>query len=210
MNPRPLPGRSPFAALLLLLASPALLPAQIPTSKLDDALIAGLRWRNVGPANMGGRVSDIAGIPSPSRTFYVATASGGIWKTINAGTTFRLVFGGSGDEGVASMGMLAIAPSDTNQVWAGTGEPNSRNSLSPGKGIFKSTDGGISWKPMGLEKTQAIGRIVIPPTDPNTIYVRALGGIWKAKPKRGPYKTTAGGQTSKLIQSSSYKAGLVG
>src|SRR6266545_3873100 len=113
MTPLPLPGRSPLAALLLLLASPALLPAQIPTSKLDDALIAGLRWRNVGPANMGGRISDIAGIPSPSRTFFVASAGGGIWKTVNAGTTFRLVFGGNGNEGVASMGMLAIAPSDT-------------------------------------------------------------------------------------------------
>src|SRR5258708_28003008 len=182
MNPLPLPGRSPLAALLLLLASPALLPAQIPTSKLDDALIAGLRWRNVGPANMGGRISDIAGIPSPSRTFYVATAAGGIWKTINAGTTFRLVFGGSGDEGVASMGMLAIAPSDTNQVWAGTGEPNSRNSLSPGKGIFKSTDGGITRKPMGLEHTQAAGRRVVHPTDPTTADAAARGALWDVSP----------------------------
>jgi photosystem II stability/assembly factor-like uncharacterized protein len=209
MNPLPLPGRSPLAALLLLLASPVLLPAQIPTSKVDDALIAGLRWRNIGPANMGGRISDITGIPSPSRTFFVASAAGGIWKTVNAGTTFRLVFGGNGNEGVVSMGMLAIAPSDTNQVWAGTGEPNSRNSLSPGKGIFKSTDGGLTWKPMGLEKTQAIGRIVIHPTDPNTVYVAALGAIWNANPERGLYKTTDGGQTWKLIKFISDKAGFV-
>src|SRR5258708_33668184 len=161
MNPLPLPGRSPLAALLLLLASPALLPAQIPTSKLDDALIAGLRWRNVGPANMGGRISDIAGIPSPARTFYVATAAGGIWKTVNAGTTFRLVFGGNGNEGVASMGMLAIAPSDTNQIWAGTGEPNSRNSLSPGQGIFQSTDRGIHPEPNGPGENPAGRRLLL-------------------------------------------------
>ncbi|HEV8358162.1 MAG TPA: hypothetical protein VGQ17_15530, partial [Gemmatimonadales bacterium] len=205
----PLGRRSPLAALLLLLPVPALLPAQIPTSRVDSALIAGLRWRNIGPANMGGRISDIAGLPSPSKTFFVAAAAGGIWKTTNAGTTFRLVFGGSGNEGVVSMGMLAIAPSDSNQVWAGSGEPNSRNSLSPGKGIFKSTDGGITWKPMGLEKTQAIGRIVVHPTDPNTVYVAALGAIWNANPERGLYQTTDGGQSWKLIKFISDKAGFV-
>src|SRR4051794_33941550 len=93
---------------------------------LDSATLAGFRWRSVGPANMGGRIADIAGIPSPSRTFFVAAAGGGIWKTTNAGTTFRPVFE---HERVISMGALAIAPSDTNVVWAGTGEQNSRNSI---------------------------------------------------------------------------------
>ncbi len=203
------PGGSPFAALLCLLAAPTLLPGQIPTAKVDSALIAGLRWRNIGPANMGGRVSDVAGLPSPSRTFYVAAATGGVWKTINAGTTFRLVFGGRGDEGVVSMGMLAIAPSDSNQVWIGTGEPNSRNSLSPGRGVFKSTDGGNTWKPMGLEQTQAIGRIVVHPANPDIVYVAALGAIWNANPERGLYRTTDGGQSWKLIKFISDKAGFV-
>ena len=202
-------GRSPVAALFLCLAAPAALPAQLPTSRIDSVLLAGLRWRNVGPANMGGRVSDVAGLPSPSRTFYVAAAAGGVWKTINAGTTFRLVFGGNGNEGAISGGMLALAPSDTNQVWFGSGEANSRNSLSPGRGIFKSTDGGNSWKPMGLEKTQAIGRIVVHPTDPNTVYVAALGAVWNSNAERGLYKTTDGGQTWTLIKFISDKAGFV-
>ncbi len=195
--------------LLSLLAAPALLAAQIPTSRVDSSLIAGLRWRNVGPANMGGRVSDVAGLPSPSRTFYVATAAGGVWKTINAGTTFRLVFGGTGDEGAISGGMLAIAPGDTNQVWFGSGEVNSRNSLSPGRGIFKSTDGGSTWKPMGLEKTQTIGRIVVHPTNPNIVYVAALGAVWNTNPERGLYKTADGGQTWTLIKFVSDQAGVV-
>ena len=195
--------------LLCVLAAPALLLAQIPTSKVDSSFIAGLRWRNIGPANMGGRVSDVAGLPSPSRTFYVATAAGGVWKTINAGTTFRLVFGGNGDEGVVSAGMLAIAPSDSNQVWFGSGEPNSRNSLSPGKGIFKSTDGGNTWKLMGLEKTQTIGRIVVHPTNPSIVYVAALGAVWNTNPERGLYKTTDGGQTWTLIKFVSDRAGAV-
>src|SRR5205809_5634368 len=89
---------------------------------IDSVTLAAFRWRNVGPANFGGRVADVVGIPSPSKTFYVAAAGGGIWKTTNAGITFKPIFD---NERVVAMGMLAIAPSDTNQVWAGTGEPNS-------------------------------------------------------------------------------------
>src|SRR3712207_2475436 len=130
--------------------------AQNGTRLLDSTTLGSFRWRAVGPANMAGRVTDVEGLPSPSKTFYFAAAAGGIWKTTNAGTTFRPIF----DVGrVISMGDLAIAPSDTNQIWAGTGEPNSRNSISPGQGIYKSTDGGRTWALMGLEKTQHIGRI---------------------------------------------------
>src|SRR3954471_2383432 len=169
---------------------------------IDTATLNAFRWRNVGPANFGGRVSDVVGIPSPSKTFYVASAAGGIWKTTNAGINFRPIFD---NQRVVAMGMLAIAPSDTNQVWAGTGEPNSRNTIEPGGGIFKSTDGGRSWKPMGLEKTQHIGRIVVHPTNPNIVYVAALGAAWKANPERGLYKTIDGGTTwtlSKFIDDS--------
>ena len=173
---------------------------------LDSTLLAGFRWRNIGPANMMGRVSSVTGIPSPSKTFFVAAAAGGIWKTTNAGTTFRPVFD---NEKCVSMGELAIAPSDTMQVWAGTGEEDSRNTISPGCGIFKSTDGGLTWKRVGLEKSGAIGRIVVHPTNPNIVYVAALGQPWSANPERGLYKTTDGGQTWQLVKFISPQAGFV-
>jgi photosystem II stability/assembly factor-like uncharacterized protein len=187
----------------ILLAGP--LAAQV-TTPPDSAFWAAFRWRSIGPANMSGRVTDVEGIPSPSKTFFVATAAGGIWKTTNAGTTFRPVFDG---ERVISMGDLAIAPSDTMQVWAGTGEEDSRNSISPGGGIYKSTDGGLTWTLKGLVETQAIGRIVVHPTDPNIVYVAALGRIWGPNKERGLYKTTDGGETWQLVKFISDKAGFV-
>jgi photosystem II stability/assembly factor-like uncharacterized protein len=198
---------SRVVAAALLVASVA--AAQAPASKpfeLDSLTITGFRWRNVGPANTMGRMSDVTGIPSPSKTFFAAAAAGGIWKSTNNGVTWRPVFD---NQRVISMGMLAIAPSDTMQVWAGTGEPNSRNTISPGGGVYKSTDGGITWKSMGLEKTQAIGRIVVHPTNPNIVYVAALGAPWNANPERGLYKTEDGGQTWQLIKFISDKAGFV-
>ncbi|HSD32643.1 MAG TPA: hypothetical protein VLB49_12080 [Gemmatimonadales bacterium] len=193
------------AVTTLAAALTAPLAAQTPT-QLDSTLLAGFRWRNIGPANMGGRVSSVVGLPSPSRTFFLAAAAGGIWKTTNAGTSFRPVFD---NQRCISMGELAIAPSDTLQVWAGTGEEDSRNSISPGCGIFKSTDGGLTWKPMGLEKTGAIGRIVVHPTNPNVVYVAALGQPWTANPERGLYKTTDGGQSWTLVKFISDRAGFI-
>ena len=159
---------------------------------LDQATIDALRWRNIGPANMQGRVADVEGIPSPSRTFFVAAAAGGVWKTTNNGTTFRPVFD---NYGVASLGDIAIAPSDTNVLYLGTGEPNSRNSISPGGGVFKSTDGGLTWKFSGLKETEHVGRIQVHPTNPNIAWVAALGAAWRTSPERGLYKTTDGGAT---------------
>src|SRR5688572_796353 len=173
---------------------------------VDSAVLASLRWRQVGPANMMGRVTDVEGIPSPSRTFFVAAAAGGIWKTTNAGTTFRPVFD---NERVISMGDLAIAPSDTMQVWAGTGEEDSRNSISPGGGIYKSTDGGLTWRLMGLERTEHIARVVVHPTNPNIVYVAAIGAAWRTNAERGIYKTTDGGSTWNLIKFVSDKAGFI-
>src|SRR6267142_284523 len=172
---------------------------------LDSTLLAGFRWRNIGPANMGGRVSSVAGIPSPSKTFFVAAAAGGIWKTTNAGTTFRPVFD---NEKCVAMGEVTIAPSDTMQVWAGTGEEDSRNTISPGCGIFKSTDGGITWKRVGLEKSGAIGRIVVHPTNPNIVYVAMdpsnpevlFAASWQRV--RGPYFLNSGGPGSALWKTS--------
>lgn len=193
------------AATCLLLGAVGPSSAQLSTP-LDSAALATHRWREIGPANMMGRVTDVEGLPSPSRTFYVASVAGGIWKTTNGGVTFRPLFT---NERVVSMGDLAIAPSDSMQIWAGTGEDDSRNSISPGQGIYKSMDGGLTWKLMGLEKTQAIGRIIVHPTNADIVWVAALGAIWNSNPERGLYKTTDGGQTWRLVKFISDKAGFV-
>jgi photosystem II stability/assembly factor-like uncharacterized protein len=155
---------------------------------------------------MSGRITDVEGIPSPSKTFFVAAAAGGIWKTTNNGITFRPVFT---DQRVISMGDLAIAASDTLQIWAGTGEEDSRNSISPGGGIYKSTDGGLTWELKGLQETQAIGRVVVHPTNPDRVWVAALGHIWDSNAERGLYRTDDGGDTWDLVKFVSDKAGFV-
>ena len=177
---------SAFVGAATLAATPAL------TQSIDQTVIDGLRWRQVGPANMQGRIADVEGIAWPSRTFFVAAAAGGVWKTTNNGVTFRPVFD---NYGVASLGDLAIAPSDTNTIYLGTGEPNSRNSISPGGGVFKSTDGGLTWTFMGLKETEHVGRIIVHPTNPNVAWVAALGAAWRTNRERGLYKTTDGGRT---------------
>jgi photosystem II stability/assembly factor-like uncharacterized protein len=172
----------------------------------DAATLNGLRWRSIGPVNMAGRITDVEAHPSAPNTFYIAGATGGIWKTVNAGTSFMPLW----EKGpIASMGDLAIAPSNPNIIWAGTGEEDSRNSVAPGYGIYKSVDGGITWQSMGLERTQHIGRIVVHPTNPDIVYVAALGALWGANPERGLYKTVDGGKTWTLSKFISDKAGFV-
>jgi photosystem II stability/assembly factor-like uncharacterized protein len=193
------------SVLLALLTLPAALAAQL-TTPLDEDILEEFRWRSIGPSNMGGRVTDVEGLPSPSKTFYVAAASGGVWKTTNNGTTFRPLWT---EERVVAMGDLAIAPSDPEQVWAGTGEEDSRNSISPGGGVFKSTDGGMTWELKGLQETQVIGRIVVHPENPDVVFVAALGHIWGANPERGLYRTTDGGETWEQVKFVSDRAGFV-
>ena len=199
-----MPPISMFRAAAL--GAALMLPAATPAQQLDSTTIAALRWRAVGPANMSGRITDIEGIPSPSKTFYFAAAAGGVWKTTNAGTTFRPVFD---NERVASLGDLAIAPSDTNVIYVGSGEEDSRNSISPGGGIWKSTDGARTFKFMGLKETQQIARIVIDPRNKDVVYVAALGHTWGPNKERGLYKSTNGGTTWDLIKFVSDKAGMV-
>src|SRR5437762_6394352 len=150
---RRIPFLSTAAPILAASLCAGLASAQAPV--LDSAALAAFRWRTVGPANFEGRVADVVGIPSPSKTFFVAAAAGGIWKTTNGGVTFRPVFD---NQRIIAMGALAVAPSDTQQVWAGTGEQNSRNTIHPGRGSVKSTDGGLRWQMMVVEKTQQLGR----------------------------------------------------
>ncbi len=193
----------PFLAGAFLSAAAALPAAG---QSLDSATIAGLRWRNIGPANFDGRVNAIAGIGFPSKTFYVGAAGGGVWKTTNEGTTFRPLFT---NEPVASIGAIAVAPSDTNVVWVGTGDPNSRNTIEPGDGVYKSTDGGMTWKMMGLKDGQMIGNIAIDPANANVVYIAELGHAWDNKGERGLYKTTDGGNTWKRIKYINDRTGFV-
>ncbi|MCP2606563.1 hypothetical protein NLC27_03300, partial [Candidatus Aminicenantes bacterium AC-708-I09] len=146
----------------------------------------------IGPANMGGRIDDFAVIEDKPYIFYVATASGGVWKTINNGITWEPVFD---EQPVSSIGAIAVAPSDPNIVWVGTGEANNRQSSSWGNGVYKSTDGGKTWKHMGLTETHHIGRIVIHPKNPNIVYVAGAGHLWGPNKERGLFKTTDGGKT---------------
>lgn len=190
---------------LALAATPRPATAQL-TDRIPDDVWETFRWRSIGPVNMGGRITDVEGLPSPSKTFYAAAAAGGIWKTTNNGITFRSIFN---EPRVAAMGDIAIAPSDPSQIWAGTGEEDSRNSISAGGGIYKSTDGGDSWEFKGLRKTQVIGRIVVHPLDPDIVFVAALGHIWGSNPERGLYRTTDGGDTWELVKFISDKAGFV-
>ncbi len=180
-------------------------PGPAATQTPDPELLAGMEWRSIGPVNMSGRVTDVEGVAGTA-TFYVVAASGGIWKTINNGTTFTPIFD---DQRVISMGDLAIAPSDLNVLYAGTGEEDSRNSISPGGGVYVSRDGGESWTFAGLAETRTIGRILVHPGDPNTAWVAALGHIWGHNEERGLYKTTNGGETWIKVKHISDRAGFV-
>jgi photosystem II stability/assembly factor-like uncharacterized protein len=152
----------------------------------------GLRFREIGPASPAGRIDDFAVLESNPAIFYVATATGGLWKTVNQGTTFDTVFD---NEATSSIGDVAIAPSDANLVWVGTGENNNRQSSSWGEGVYKSVDGGKSWKNMGLRDSKHIARIIVDPVDSDVVYVAALGSLWGVGGERGIYKTTDGGLT---------------
>lgn len=152
----------------------------------------GLQFRLVGPALTSGRVSDFAVHPKNHDVWYVAAASGGVWKTTNHGTTFSPIFDGYGSFSTAC---VELAPSNPNTVWVGTGENNNQRSVAYGDGVYKSLDGGISFTNMGLKNTEHIGNIIIHPEDENTVWVAAYGPVWSAGGERGVYKTTDGGKT---------------
>ena len=155
-------------------------------------LLKQVRWRSIGPATMGGRIADITADEKNTYTYYVALATGGLIKSTNDGLTWSPIFE---HESVASVGAVAVAPSDPKTVWVGTGEANGRNSSSWGDGVYKSTDGGQTWKNMGLNETQEIARVVIDPNDPNIVYVAAAGHLWGPNKERGVYVTRDGGKT---------------
>lgn len=154
---------------------------------------AGLRFRSIGPATMGGRVDDLAVFEPNPAIFYVGTATGGLWKTTNNGTSWEVLFDDQDD--AVSIGDVTIAADDANLVWVGTGEGNNRQSGTWGNGVYKSSDGGQTWKNMGLRDSKHISRIIVDPIDHDVVYVAALGSVWGPGPERGVFKTTDGGLT---------------
>src|SRR5262245_37130895 len=172
-------------------ASPPTTPRS-PDGTLNPAWVKAFNWRSIGPASMGGRITAISVYEADPCIYYVATASGGLLKTINNGTTFEHQFD---KEATVSIGDVCVAPSDPNIVWVGTGENNPRNSVSYGDGVYKSTDGGKHWTNMGLKQTFQIGKILIHPKNPDIVYVGALGRLYGPNQERGLFKTTDGGKT---------------
>jgi len=159
-------------------------------STIDGKTFGAIEARHIGPARMSGRISAIDAVFDDYRIIYVASAGGGVWKSTNAGVTFEPVF----DDFIQSIGAVSIDQQHPDTVWVGSGEPWTRNSVSVGDGIYKTTDGGKSWKKMGLENTERIARIEINPLDPDIIYVAALGHLWNANEERGVYRTKDGGK----------------
>lgn len=168
-------------------------------------LVKNMKPRNIGPGGMSGRVTAIDAVESNPDIIYAGTASGGIWKSTSGGIKWEPIFD---KELTASIGAIAIQQSNPSVVWAGTGEGNPRNSLNGGYGIYKSLDAGKTWKSMGLEKTRHIHRVVIDPTNPDVVYVGAIGSPWGVHQERGVYKTLDGGKTWKQILFTNTKSGI--
>src|SRR5215470_5690175 len=172
-------------------------PTPSPTPlQLTDVLFKNLKARSIGPAVMGGRVSDIAIDPKNPFVFYVGLGHGGIFKTNDSGVTFEPIFD---KQPMLSIGAVAVAPSDSDVIWVGTGEANDRNSSDWGDGVYRSTDGGEKWQDVGLKNSRAIARIIVDPKKPDVAYVAAMGNLWADGGERGLFKTTDAGKTWKLV-----------
>ncbi|MCA6362933.1 MAG: glycosyl hydrolase [Bacteroidetes bacterium] len=172
---------------------------------LDPASYSALNFRSIGPAVTSGRIGDIAVHPYDKSIWYIVAASGGVWKTVNAGVTFEPVFDG---EGSYSIGCVALDPQNPNVVWIGSGENNNQRSVGYGDGLYKSEDGGKSWKNVGLKTSEHIGRIAIDPTNSDVVFVAAYGPLWSAGGERGIYKTIDGGKTWKAVLTVSENTGF--
>jgi photosystem II stability/assembly factor-like uncharacterized protein len=181
-----------YVLLLISLGAGLGLHAQ----KLDMDKLQGMKPRSIGPAGMSGRITALDVVHHQPQIIYAGSASGGLWKSESGGIHWEPIFD---KEPVASIGAIAITQSNPSVVWVGTGEGNPRNSLNGGYGIYKSLDAGKTWKRMGLEKTRHIHRIIIHPTNPDIVWVAAIGSPWGAHPERGVYKTTDGGKTWKNV-----------
>ncbi len=203
---RPIPFLSALLAVLVALATPVhgqgkKRPQGQPAAKADVSAAAvapgadslnNLRFRNLGPSVGGGRVTAVVGISGDPNVYYVGAAAGGVWKTTDGGDSWDAVFK---DQPTASIGAIALAPSNPNLVWVGTGEANLRNDMVDGRGVFFSPDAGKTWTFMGLGEVGQISRIVIDPTNPDVVFVGAVGHAWAPNAERGVYRTADGGKT---------------
>ncbi len=196
--------RAPLVFVACLLAGTALItaqgfgggqqPAQSPINMSDNPMLQGFHFRPIGPAVMGGRIDDIQGLDTDSTTVFVGYATGGLWKTTDGGTSWTELFG---ELPVSTIGDIGVAPSNPNMIYVGTGEANNRQSSTSGNGVYKSTDAGAHWTHLGLDDTQAIARVVVHPTNPDIVYVAALGHLFGPNEMRGVFKSVDGGKTWK-------------
>jgi len=195
-----------IGALIVLAILPASKYAAAQEAKVDSDTISGLGARNIGSAEMSGRVAALTAVKEDGRlSVYIGAASGGVWKSVNGGTTFKPVFD---KQPVQSIGAIAIDPQTPKTIWVGTGEPWTRNSVSIGNGIYKSVDGGENWTFMGLKESERISKILIDPKDGNTVYACVPGKLWSDSEARGVYKTTDGGQSwTKILKGANLSTG---
>ncbi len=190
------PGTLCVCALLPFLTAAALPPVRAEGEvRITSDTFGGLKARSIGPAVMSGRIAALDGVAGNPVTLYVGAASGGVWKSVNAGTTFKPIF----DEHTQSIGAIKVDPSNPKTIWVGTGESWVRNSVSVGTGLYKSADGGDSWALMGLKDSERIARIAIDPKKGDTVFVCALGHLWGGNDERGVYRTTDGGKSWKQV-----------
>ncbi|MHC5062472.1 MAG: WD40/YVTN/BNR-like repeat-containing protein [Planctomycetota bacterium] len=196
----------PSLSFLLFSLSLTAQQAEQAAASFHENQVRALPWRMLGPANMGGRITDMEIVGPKYSTWYVATAGGGLLKTRNAGTTWQALFQ---NQSTISIGDVAVAPSNSDIVWVGTGEENARNSVSWGDGVYKSTDGGESFKHMGLRETFQIGHIAIHPENADLVYVAALGRLWGHNPDRGVFRSKDGGETWEKVLFIDDKTGCI-
>jgi photosystem II stability/assembly factor-like uncharacterized protein len=192
-------------ALLAPLVSAPLSRLLAQQTGIDPALYAGLRWRSIGPFR-GGRVNGVTGVPGQPSTFYFGSVGGGVWKTTNAGRTWLPIFD---SQPIASIGAVAVAPSNPDIVYVGSGEADMRSQISYGNGMYKSTDAGKTWRHLGLDDTRQIGKVAVDPRNPDVVFVAALGHVYGANPDRGVYRSRDGGATWQKVLFKSNDVGAI-
>ncbi len=185
-----------LTGLVLIIYLSILAPVNVAAQNIEASYFSGLSPRSIGPAGMSGRISCVDIVASDSKTMYVGTATGGIWKSIDGGVTWKPIFD---SQNTSSIGDITIDPINSEIVWVGTGEANPRNSVGVGRGVFKTIDGGKTWQFLGLEKTEKISRLLLNPDNPEVAYAAAMGTTWGENPERGVFKTEDGGKTWKKV-----------